>query len=217
MNRLGLRAKLATGFGMLLALLVLLGGVSYYSLLRVTAATEEANSSLTRKQHAALTEVDVRKQIQAANEYTFTGEAPSLQRYSDARQEAQSSLDELDKMLIAEKDKALLAKLRQSVQQITSLTEQQLALRRANRNYEATDMAFGPKEQKAIKSVADDASLLEEWEDAQAQNALLAEHNAQAQANFVRSAGALRLPGVELRSPLSSPAQSLAECRECLA
>ena len=65
MNRLGLRTKLATGFGLLLALLVFLGGVSYYSLFRVTAATEVANSSLTRKQLATLTEVEVRKQIQA--------------------------------------------------------------------------------------------------------------------------------------------------------
>lgn len=75
MNRFGLRAKLATGFGLLLVLLVLMSSVSYYSLLRVTAATEEANSSLTRKQHATLTEVSVRKQIQASNDHTFTGDA----------------------------------------------------------------------------------------------------------------------------------------------
>ncbi|HZW79048.1 MAG TPA: methyl-accepting chemotaxis protein [Candidatus Deferrimicrobiaceae bacterium] len=185
MKRLGLRTKLATGFGLLLALLVLLGGVSYYSLLRVTAATEEANRSLTRKQHATLTEVNVRKQIQASNDHTFTGDAASLQKYGEAKQEVQGSLDELGKMLVAEKDRALLARLLLSVQQITSLTEQQLALRRANRNYEATDMAFGPKEQKAITSVADDASQLEAWEDTQAQSALLGEHNAQARANFV--------------------------------
>lgn len=185
MNRLGLRTKLATGFGLLLVLLVLLGGVSYYSLLRVTAATEEANSSLTRKQHATLTEVDVRKQIQASNDHTFTGDTASLQEYGEAKQEVRRSLDELGGMLVAEKDKALLARLLLSVQQITSLTEQQLALRRANRNYEATDMAFGPKEQKAIKSVADDASQLEAWEDTQAQSALLAEHKAEARANFL--------------------------------
>jgi methyl-accepting chemotaxis protein len=185
MKRLGLRTKLATGFGLLLALLVLLGGVGYYSLLRITDATETANSCMTRKQRATLTEVDVHKQIQAANEYTFTGEAPSLQRYGQARQEVQRSLDELGKMLVADKDKLLLSKLLQSSQQITALTEKELAFRRANRNYEATDMAFGPKEQQAIQEVADDASQLEAWEDTQAQNALLAEHNAQAKANFV--------------------------------
>jgi methyl-accepting chemotaxis protein len=185
LNRVGLRTKLATGFGMLLALLVLLGGASYYSLLRVTAATEIANNSLTRKQRATLTEVEVRKQIQAANEYTFTGEAPSLRRYGEAKLEVQRSLDEFGKMLVAEKDKLLLSKLLHSAQQITSLTDQEIAFRHANRNYEATDMAFGPKEQQAIKAVADDASQLEGWEDTQAQNALLAEHNAQARANFV--------------------------------
>ena len=52
MNRLGLRTKLATGFGLLLGLPVLLSGMSYYSLLSVTAATEIAKRSLIRKQHA---------------------------------------------------------------------------------------------------------------------------------------------------------------------
>lgn len=185
MNRLGLRTKLATGFGMLLAMLVLLGAVSHNSLLRVTAATEAANDSLTRKQHATLTEVEVRKQIQAANDHTFTGDAASLQRYDETKQEVQRSLDGLGKMLFAEKDKTLLARLLQSAQQISSLTDQQIALRRANRNYEATDMAFGPKEEQAIKAVADDASQLEAWEDTQAQVALAAEHQAQQRANFV--------------------------------
>jgi methyl-accepting chemotaxis protein len=185
MNRFGLRTKLATGFGMLLCMLMLVGGIGYYSIFRITAATEEANASLTRKQHATLTEVEVRKQIQAANDHTFTGDAASLQRYGEAHQDVQKLLAELDKMLLAEKDKALLAKLLQSVQQISSLTDRQMDLRRQNRNYEATDMAFGPKEVQAIKAVADDTSQLEAWEDTQAQNALVIEHQAQARANLV--------------------------------
>jgi methyl-accepting chemotaxis protein len=184
-KRVGLRAKLAWGFGLLLTMLVLLGGVSYYSLLRVTAATEEANNSLTRKEQATLTEVEVRQQIQAANDHTFNGDAPAQQRYVAAKEEAQRSLDNLSKLLATEKGKALLAKLLQSTQQISNLTDQQISLRNANRNYEATDMAFSPKEEQAIKNVADDAAQLEGWEDTLAQDALVAEHRAQARANFV--------------------------------
>jgi methyl-accepting chemotaxis protein len=184
-KRVGLRAKLAWGFGLLLTMLVLLGGVSYYSLLRVTAATEQANNSLTRKQQATLIEVEVRKQIQAANDHTFNGDAPAQQRYAAAKEEAQRSLEDLSKLLVTEKGKALLAKLLQSTQQISSLTDQQIVLRNANRNYEATDMAFSPKEEQAIKNIADDAAQLEGWEDTLAQDALVAEHRAQARANFV--------------------------------
>jgi methyl-accepting chemotaxis protein len=170
---------------MLLSLLVLLGGVSYYSRIRVTDATEEANSFLTRKQLAALTEIKVRKQIQAADEHTFNGDAASLQRYIDAKQDVQLSLDQLGKMLVADKDKSLLKNLRSSVQRISELTDLQIDLRRQSRNYEATDMAFGPKEEQAVKNLADDAAQLEAWEDSQAQRALAIEHQTQARANAI--------------------------------
>lgn len=170
---------------MLLSLLVLLGGVSYYSRLRVTAATEDANSFLTRKQLAALTEIKVRKQIQAADEHTFNGDAASLGRYSEAKQDVQQSLDQLGKMLIADKDKSLLMNLRNSVLRISGITDQQIDLRRQSRNYEATEMAFGPKEEQAVKTLADDAARLEAWEDTQAQSALAIEHQTQARANLI--------------------------------
>jgi methyl-accepting chemotaxis protein len=169
----------------LLSLLVLLGGVSYYSRLRVTAATEDANSFLTRKQLATLTEIKVRKQIQAADEHTFNGDAASLERYSQTKKDVQQSLDQLGKMLVADQDKLLLTNLRNSVQKISEITDQQIDLRRQSRNYEATDMAFGPKEERAVQTLADDAAQLEAWEDTQAQRALAIEHQTQARANFV--------------------------------
>jgi methyl-accepting chemotaxis protein len=185
MNRLGLRTKLAVGFGLLLSMLVLLGGVGYYSLLRITAATEDANGFLNRKQQCTFTEVLVRKQIQAANDHTFNGDAASLQRYSEAKRDVETGMSDLGKTLVSEKAKALLAKLQESVQQISSLTDQQIELRRQSRNYEATDMAFGPKEEQAIKAMSDDALQLENWEDTLAKSALVVEHETQARTNLM--------------------------------
>jgi methyl-accepting chemotaxis protein len=151
----------------------------------VTAATEDANSFLTRKQLAALTEIKVRRQIQAADEHTFNGDAASLERYNEAKQDVQQSLDQLSKMLLADRDKSLLINLGNSVQRISEITDQQIDLRRQSRNYEATEMAFGPKEEQAVKALADDAAHLEAWEDTQAQSALAVEHQTQARANLI--------------------------------
>lgn len=124
MGKLGLRVKLAIGFSVLLAMLVILGGIAYMAIRKVTAATEEANLSLKKKELATLLEVGVRKQIQSANDNVFNGDAGSLERYGKSAHEVQQTLDNLGKMLSASKDKALLAKLVQSAKQIANLTDQ---------------------------------------------------------------------------------------------
>ena len=79
MRRLGLRAKLALGFGLLLAMLVVLGGAAYLAIRKVTAATEEVNGSVKKREVITQVEVGLRKQIQSANDYVFNGDAGSLQ------------------------------------------------------------------------------------------------------------------------------------------
>jgi methyl-accepting chemotaxis protein len=185
MSKLGLRAKLAIGFSVLLAMLVMLGGMAYMAIRKVTAATEEANLSLKKKELATLLEVGVRKQIQSANDNVFNGDAGSLERYGKSAHEVQQTLDNLGKMLSASKDKALLAKLVQSAKQITNLTDQQIDFRRQSRTYEATESAFGPQEEQAIREVADDAAELETWEDKLAQQGLDAEHATESRATLI--------------------------------
>ena len=185
MGKLGLRAKLAIGFSVLLAMLMVLGGIAYTAIRKVTSATEEANLSLNKKELATLLEVGVRKQIQSANDNVFNGDAASLDRYAKAAHEVQQTLDELGKMLSHSEDKAMLAKLVQSAEQITILTDQQIDFRRQSRTYEATDLAFGPKEEEAIKEVADDAAQLEAWEDKLAQQGLAAEHRTESRASLI--------------------------------
>jgi methyl-accepting chemotaxis protein len=185
MGQLGLRAKLAIGFALLLTMLVVLGGMAYVALQKVTAATEEANVSLKKKELATLIEVAVRKQIQSANDFVFNGDAASLERYGKARGEVQQRRDELGKILIAPEGKALWAKTGESAGKITALTEQEIEYRKKSRSYEATDLAFGPKEEQAIKEVADDAAQLEEWEDKLTERGLDAERATEARANFI--------------------------------
>jgi len=184
MSRLGLTTKLVLGFGMLLVLLTLSGGITSYSVAKITAATEAANAPLQAGSLASLVEVAVRGQVWNANDYTFNGDAPSLQRYQASRELAEKRLAQLRTMLASAKEKALFSRLQDTATQVSALSEQQIAFRHNNRTYEATDLAFSPKSQQTIKALADNAAELETFEANAAQENLAAEHRAQSTTNL---------------------------------
>jgi methyl-accepting chemotaxis protein len=185
MKAIGLRAKLALGFGILLATLIMTGSVGYYSTGRVIAAAEDVRFSLKRKEVATAIELGVRKQFQSASGFVFNGDQPSLQQYGRDKQEVAEQLDQLKKMLTSEKGKELLSKIHQSTDRITSITDKEISFRRANRSYEANDLASGPKTQETMKNFAVDCQDLEAWEDKLGQDELHAEHQTESRANKV--------------------------------
>ncbi|MFZ0418844.1 MAG: methyl-accepting chemotaxis protein [Candidatus Sulfotelmatobacter sp.] len=185
MNRLGLKLKLAVGFGLLLGMLVALGGSAYYASLRVKAVTQEANDDQDKERHTILIDTAVRKQIQAANEYAFNGDTAALPKYAAAKQDVEQRLAAIKKILITAKGKEIVSRFEKSAKQVSALTDQEIAFRQASHNYEATDMAFGLKEVEAIKEVSEVAAELEDREEKRAQTSLDAEHVTEAKANFV--------------------------------
>jgi len=176
--------KLAVGFGLLLGMIVTLGTLAYYANLKVKAVTEEANDDQDKDKHTVLIDVAVLKQIQAANEYVFNGDTAALPKYEEAKQDVQQRLAAIRKMLITAKGKETEARFEDSAKQVSVLTDQEIAFRRASRNYEATDMAFSPKEEHAIQQVEDVAAELEAREENRAQTSLALEHATEAKANF---------------------------------
>lgn len=184
MNRFGLKMKLAVGFGLLLGMIVTLGTLAYYANLKVKVVTEEANDDQDKDKHTVLIDVAVLKQIQAANEYVFNGDTAALPKYEEAKQDVQQRLAAIRKMLITAKGKETEARFEDSAKQVSVLTDQEIAFRRASRNYEATDMAFSPKEEHAIQQVEDVAAELEAREENRAQTSLALEHATEAKANF---------------------------------
>jgi len=178
MNNVGMKVKLGLSFGLLLVLLATTGGLSYYATLRAAAAEGEVENDLRKKDFATAIEVAVRRQIWGANYFTFTGEKQGLERSEDARQGAAQGISQVSKLTNTETGRVLLARVQQAGNQLTALTDQQIALRKASRNYEATDLAFGPKSLGVIKELADALAALEAWEEQRAQLALDEEHAA---------------------------------------
>jgi methyl-accepting chemotaxis protein len=185
MKTFGLRAKLAWGFGTLLATLVLTGSVGYYSTGKVVTAAGDVVFSLRRKEIATAVELGVRKQLRSASEYVLNGDQPSLQQYSLDKQEVGQRLDELSKMLSTEKGKALLSRIHQSADRMTAITDKEIALKRESRAYEANELASAPKTQENIKSVVSDCNELEAWEDKLAQDEVGVEGQTVSRANHI--------------------------------
>jgi methyl-accepting chemotaxis protein len=88
-------------------------------------------------------------------------------------------------MLPTEKGKALLSKIQQSSERVSSITDQEIAFKRESRAYEANDLASGPKTQETLKNFATSCQELESWEDKLGQDELILEHQAESKANKV--------------------------------
>jgi methyl-accepting chemotaxis protein len=176
MSKLSLKIRLALGSGLLLFLLVLCGGFDYYAGKRLVSSAEEVNSALKTKELAISIENTVRKQIRAANDYTFTGEEAATQRYDQAKQENTQLIGEIKRQLITEADRAMLAKIQQSTDSMSVITDQEISLRRQSRAYESSDLAFSLPAQEAMKQVVDDCAALEAREGQHAEMSLANEH-----------------------------------------
>lgn len=176
--------KLALGFGLLLTMLVAMGGLTFYTGHKVKLATEAANGDQQKERHTILIDVALMKQIQAANEYVFNGDESSLKKYGEAKQNVEQKLAAIKKMTGVAKAQEIVSRFEASARQVTDLTEQEITFRQASRNYEATDMAFSPKEQQAIQQVEEVAGEMEAWEEKQTEGSMKAEHSTETRAKL---------------------------------
>lgn len=183
--KMSLKTKLALGFGMLLAFLVAGTCLNFVTATRLMSFSNEASHDLRKKELAVSTEVSVRRQIAAANDYTFTGEAEALQRYEQSKVQHAKVLDDLTKSLAGEEEKSLLSKIREDESQVFSLADQQIKLRRESRNFEAVDLATGPKVRAAMQELSADLVRLGQLEETLAQNGLDAEHSGEVKSHRI--------------------------------
>lgn len=180
-----LRTKFITGFGLLLSLLVGMGAVSYYGTGRLALSAESAGQALDKKELATAIELAARKQMQAANDYTFTGSQAAEERYRQSQQELQLKLDQLDQILAAQKGDVRTEPIRQSIAKMSSITDKQIDFRHQSRTYEATDLAFSPSMEQTEDEMAAAAAALENSQDVLAKKGVAEEHSTAAKAQVI--------------------------------
>ena len=98
-QKMGLKKKLAMGFGILLALLTITGGYNYVTTVRLISKVDKANEAVKKKEFSADLELLVRRQRRSSEDFLFAGDSNALQKYQNERQQIRAKLDDLSVFL----------------------------------------------------------------------------------------------------------------------
>ncbi len=162
---MSLRARLRLGFGIMLAVLVLMGIFALYTGRSMKVAADQSGAADDSKQEATTVELDVGRQMRAALDYTFTGTAESYTRYGAVKDDLVQQLDQMEKAVNTDQGRALMQTVRQQAQEMTTMTDQEISLRKQSRTYEASDLAFSPRAEATSAAISETTKQLEQMED----------------------------------------------------
>jgi methyl-accepting chemotaxis protein len=142
MRKLSLKMKLATGFGSLMLIMLLLGGISYQATLTQAKLSDEVEKQVVKKELALASDKAVEMQLAGMRGYLLSGQEERLKIFEDGREQFQDSMDKLDAMLQTEKGKKVFGAARQSYNAYMPLMDKAIALRRSGKTKEAAALIF---------------------------------------------------------------------------
>lgn len=137
LNRLSLKAKLAAGFGLLLAILVALGVTAYRSIIRLDEAATEVDRKATQKELASSLSAFVMMESSSTRGYVLTGETRMLEGDDLGKREIREALERLAPLLRSEESKRQYAEIVRSNNAYRTLVDLEIGLRRGGKNKEA--------------------------------------------------------------------------------
>jgi len=154
MNKLSLKMKLGVGFGVLLAILIAMGVVSYFSVRRVT----ELSDTVDLRGEKQLLAADIRSSLDSEKVYLggflFTGSEQERNRFQESAGRLTDIMGTLEQLLTTEEDRRLFGKMRHATEQYNSMVQRVYDLRSAGKTKEAVDLLFGA-EATAARDEAD--------------------------------------------------------------
>jgi methyl-accepting chemotaxis protein len=167
-QKMGLKKKLAMGFGILLALLIVTGGYNYVTTIRLIAKVDKANEAMKKKEFSADLELLTRRQRRRAEDFLFAKDATALQDYGEGKQQTKARLDELSTFLNGN-EKPLYTRISNAIERSESLMEREIVLQKEGNSRNASALAFGPQAQDADKEMAAALGVLSSIEKDQVQ------------------------------------------------
>jgi len=144
LNKMSVGTKVAAGFAMLLLILAISSGVSYYSVSQMASISATAERTSKNAFLAAQMEDALDRRISGIRGYLLTGKDKELASYQKAKQDFSDSAEELRPQVKSDEGKQLLAKVDQASQEYAAATDHVAELRTANHTQEATDLYFSP-------------------------------------------------------------------------
>jgi len=142
MQNMSLKGKLALGFGILLAFLCAMGGLSYHAIERLSVLTDNLTKQLLKGQIADNVDSDLELQTTGARGYLLSGNPKVLERRSLGITKFDSDTQKLAGMLQTERGKFLMAQLQTSAAELRQVQGHAIELRQAGKEKEAVEWIF---------------------------------------------------------------------------
>ena len=142
MSNLSLKLKLGIGFGVLLVIMLAVGVIGYDATYRVSDANDVAVANLEKANLTSEMTVAVEKQTTGLRGFLLVGREDLLKHDEEGQKEFQDNSEQLERMLVTEQGKKLLAEIRRSFGEFRGIADKEIALRRAGKSKEAEDLAF---------------------------------------------------------------------------
>src|ERR1019366_9528429 len=160
MNKLSLKIKLAVGFGSLLLILILLGGVGYKSAVTTEKLSHEVRFNSTKKDLTLAIQLAIEKQKVGVRDALLHGDMSYL---NAARAEFGEKMDALRPLLSSEQSRALFASIQQAAAAYEHIADRAIELGRAGKMTAALDVFYGPDAQQARGDLKKGTTDLVAW------------------------------------------------------
>ncbi len=151
MNSLTLKMKLGMGFGALLAILLTMGAISYWSIRTVSTLSALVDEKSQANFHAASIFAHINDQKAEYRAYLLTGQPSEMERYAANSRALSDDLDKLETELSTAKGREAVAHLRKSLIAYHSIIERAAALHRAHKQKKAIALTIAP-ESEAVRA-----------------------------------------------------------------
>ncbi len=157
LNKLSLKMKLAVGFGLLLAILVILGHAAYHTIVTLDEAANEVDRKTTEKELAISLENSAMKESSGTRGYLLSGDAKMLERDDQGKREIHQDIEKLAPLVKSEEGKRMYGEIQRAYQSFRVVADSEVQSRREGKSKKAQDAMSA--QATAAFQVLDDATI----------------------------------------------------------
>jgi methyl-accepting chemotaxis protein len=162
MSKLNLKMKFGVGFGTLIAILAIVGGVSYYTTYLFSDAADQIGRN-GAKQNASMDIVaSLEMDTSALRAFLLDGNEEHFTNDRHGQAGVKESVDKLEPLLETERGKKLLVAIRQRHEEFQTISDQIVKLHREHKTKEATALAMADHTAQVYRDLRGNISQLDE-------------------------------------------------------
>jgi len=172
MSKLSLKMKLGLGFGALLLIMLVVGGIGYESVMKMSDANARAIADLTKSKLAAQMNAATEKQSTGIRGFLLAGKEDLLKHDQEGQAEFKEASDQLQKLLSTEEGRRLFAEIQRAAEQFRAMADKEIALKRAGKGKEAEQVGFAEEATQIRNALRGALSELDQFYDKQSHAAV---------------------------------------------